>query len=80
MNSRRLAERIACRAPSQGPQHNGLARISQGLAALRDFNPTYRRIRSPCCARAASGHAAAAPANSAMKSRRFNRSNCICSP
>src|SRR6516165_4796648 len=30
-----------------------------------------RRIRSPCCARAASGHAAAAPPTSEMKSRRF---------
>ena len=30
-----------------------------------------RRIRSPCCARAASGHAAAAPPMSVMNSRRF---------
>ena len=29
-----------------------------------------RRIRSPCCARAASGHAAAAPPRSVMNSRR----------
>ena len=29
-----------------------------------------RRIRSPCCARAASGHAAAAPPSSVMNSRR----------
>jgi len=28
-----------------------------------------RRIRSPCCARAASGHAAALPPSSMMKSR-----------
>ena len=32
-----------------------------------------RRIRSPCCARAASGHAAAAPPRSVMNSRR-----CMC--
>ena len=30
-----------------------------------------RRIRSPCCARAASGHAAAAPPSSVMNSRRL---------
>ena len=30
-----------------------------------------RRIRSPYCARAASGHAAAAPPKSVMKSRRL---------
>ena len=33
-----------------------------------------RRIRSPCCARAASGHAAAAPPSSVIKSLRFMRS------
>jgi hypothetical protein len=30
-----------------------------------------RRILSACCARAASGHATAAPPSSVMKSRRF---------
>src|SRR5262245_49637948 len=30
-----------------------------------------RRIRSPCCARAASGHAAAAPPRNVMNARRF---------
>jgi hypothetical protein len=33
-------------------------------------SPT-RRIRSPCCARAASGHATAAPPSSVMNARRF---------
>src|SRR4051812_28635580 len=33
-----------------------------------------------CCARAASGQAAAAPPSSVMNSRRFKRSNCIKSP
>ena len=33
-----------------------------------------RRIRSGCCARAANGHAAAAPPSSVMNSRRFIRS------
>jgi hypothetical protein len=33
-----------------------------------------------CCARAASGHATAAPPSSVMKSRRLNWSNCIRSP
>jgi hypothetical protein len=36
-----------------------------------------RRMRSLGCARAASGHAAAAPPSSVMNSRRFNWSNCI---
>ena len=36
-----------------------------------------RRIPPGCCARAASGHAAAAPPSSVMNSRRFNGSNCI---
>jgi len=31
-----------------------------------------RRIRSGCCARAASGHAVAAPPRTAMNSRRFH--------
>jgi hypothetical protein len=31
-----------------------------------------RRTRSGCCARAASGHATAAPPSSVMNSRRFN--------
>jgi hypothetical protein len=39
-----------------------------------------RRIRLGCCARAASGHAAAAPPSSVMNSRRLNRSNCISVP
>jgi hypothetical protein len=33
-----------------------------------------------CCARAASGHVAAAPPMSVMNSRRFNCPNCIRSP
>ena len=33
-----------------------------------------RRIRSGCCARAARGHAAAAPPSSVMNARRFTRS------
>jgi hypothetical protein len=32
---------------------------------------TKRRIRSPCCARAASGHAATPPPTRVMKSRRL---------
>ena len=44
---------------------------------VRGCGPTstpMRRIRSPCCARAASGHATAAPPRSVMNSRRFIRS------
>jgi len=42
-----------------------------GSAAARFMSMPTRRIRSPCCARAASGNAAAAPESSAMNSRRF---------
>jgi hypothetical protein len=37
----------------------------------RHVNTPMRRIRSPCCARAASGQAVAAPPTSVMNSRRF---------
>jgi hypothetical protein len=37
-----------------------------------------RRTRSPCCARAASGHAAAAPPSSVMNSRRFTVRSLPC--
>jgi hypothetical protein len=40
------------------------------------FYSQVRRTRSPCCARAASGHAAALP-SSVMNSRRFIASLCI---
>src|SRR5262249_34705490 len=39
-----------------------------------------RTVEAGCCARAASGHVAAAPPRSAMNSRRLNWSNCIRSP
>jgi hypothetical protein len=41
-----------------------------GLLTEEDGREMIRRIRSVCCARAASGHAAAPP-NSVMNSRRF---------
>jgi hypothetical protein len=40
------------------------------------INTPIRRIVG-CCARAASGHAAAVPPSNVIKSRRLNRSNCI---
>jgi HNH endonuclease len=43
-----------------------------GLSA-RPISTPIRRIRSPCCARAASGHAVAPPSN-VMNARRFTRS------
>ena len=42
---------------------------TSGLSALPASTPT-RRIDWACCARAASGHAAAAPPSSVMNSRR----------
>ena len=38
------------------------------------ISTAIRRIRSRCCARAASGHAAAAPPSSVMNSRRLIQS------
>jgi hypothetical protein len=44
----------------------------------RKFHAGYARTASPgCCARTAFGHTAAAPPSSVIKSRLFNRSNCI---
>jgi hypothetical protein len=50
-------------------QDAGMRRIGV-LMSTRAGDP-LRRIRSPCCARAVSGHAAA-PLSSVMKSRRFH--------
>ena len=41
-----------------------------GSSAATAMSTPMRRMRSPCCARAASGHAAAAPPSSVMNSRR----------
>jgi hypothetical protein len=45
---------------------------ASGSSAASAIRAPMRRIRSACCARAASGHAAAAPPRSVMNSRRFN--------
>ena len=42
-----------------------------GASVASALSTPMVRIRSPCCARAASGHAAAAPLSSDMNSRRF---------
>ena len=42
-----------------------------GSRAAWDMSTPMRRICSRCCARAASGHAAAAPPSSVMNSRRL---------
>src|SRR5262249_7532556 len=44
---------------------------SCGSSMAVDINTPMRRTLSACCARAASGHAAAAPPRSVMKSRRI---------
>ena len=44
---------------------------TSGLSAAPDWSTPMRRIRSACCARAASGHVAAAPPSSVMKARRL---------
>ena len=44
--------------------------MTSGSSALVPMSTPMRRMRSPCCARAASGHAAAAPPSSVMNSRR----------
>jgi hypothetical protein len=54
----------------------------RAVSVERVLAPKYLMVGSfpACCARAASGHEAAAPPSSVMKSRRFNWSNCIRSP
>jgi hypothetical protein len=65
------------------------ARFNPPRAGLPQTSPwltprgrSRQRGRAPfhCCARAASGHATAAPPSSVMNSRLFNRSNCIRCP
>ena len=43
-----------------------------GSSAAKPLSMPMRRIRSPCCARAAIGHAAAAPPSNVMNSRRHS--------
>src|SRR5262249_20797308 len=57
-----------------------IRRGDSGSSAAVDINTPLRRIRPPCCARAANGHVAAAPPSNAMNSRRLNWSNRIRSP
>src|SRR6266540_5270668 len=45
--------------------------IASGSSAARLMSTPIRRIRPPCCARAANGHATAAPPRMVMNSRRF---------
>jgi len=45
-------------------------------AGMTPKNPMVGSLPA-CCARAASGHVAAAPPSSVMNSRRLNQSNCI---
>src|SRR5262249_43380554 len=54
-----------------------IRRGDSGSSAAVDINTPLRRIRPPCCARAANGHVAAAPPSNAMNSRRLNWSNCV---
>ena len=49
----------------------GGAAVAWPMAAGAEQPDRMRRIRSLCCARAAIGHAAAAPPSSATKSRRL---------
>src|SRR6516165_2802666 len=47
------------------------------LADEEARNPTTGIVIAGCCARAANGHAAAAPPSNVINSRRFNSWNCI---
>src|SRR5262249_36350761 len=52
------------------PCRNAALRACPSASSAARFTSTpIRRIRSPCCARAASGHTTAAPPSSVMKSR-----------
>src|SRR5262245_2601487 len=67
-------------SPSRHPNfwnacRNAAMRLrSSGSFSAKFVSIPIRRIRSGCCARAAIGHAAAAPPSSVMNSRRFIRS------
>jgi hypothetical protein len=75
----------AFQAQYRGWRERAQAGHPAGLGAGRMSNPSTRRVaqkirgtpmrrmRSPCCARAVSGHAAAAPPSSVMNSRRIIR-------
>src|SRR5262249_31524622 len=64
---RPTAQPASCR-----PCRNAARRACPSASsAVRFISTPMRRMRSPCCARAASGHAATEPANTLMKSRRL---------
>src|SRR5262249_38998368 len=56
------------------PWCNASARACASASFAVPINTKICRIRSGCCARAASGQAAAAPPSSVMNSRRFTQS------
>jgi hypothetical protein len=58
-----------------GPCRNAALRACSASSEPRFMSTPMRRIRSPCCARAASGHAAAPPPSSVMNVRRLIRSS-----
>ena len=69
------------RSLRSGPRHSQLLSGPGGMRAQRGaYRSASALLRNPitgiagCCARAASGHAAAAPPSSVMNSRRFIRS------
>src|SRR6516225_1668543 len=67
---RPTAQPASCR-----PCRNAATRLCpSGSSAAKCISTPMRRMRSPCCARAASGQAAAARPTSVMNSRRFTRS------
>src|SRR6266536_2595644 len=59
---------------SRSPRRRAETRICPSSPSASPMSTAMRRIRSGCCARAASGHAAAAPPSSVMKLRRLIRS------
>jgi hypothetical protein len=66
-----IAKRIIELAKA-GKLKNAATRLCpSGSSAAKCMSTPMRRIRSGCCARAASGHAAAAPPTSDMNSRRL---------
>ena len=53
------------------PRNAAMRACPSGSSAPVDMSTPMRRRRSPCCARTASGHAAAAPPSKPMNSRRL---------
>ena len=71
LSTPRVTGRVCILSAKRSPFKVGNELDGQPLAPIL-FNKPTRRLRSACCARATTGHAATLPPISVMNSRRFN--------